>query len=789
MKFAEHLSAHITPEWRKQYIEYEAMKAMIYTAREQAPPLEDNDQAIVERHYAKVHEQFFQMCEQQLKKINNFYAEKLAEAMRKLAGLKSELESRRIAGSETQTAPAVKPKLGDTGHGKTVGKKGTSGASTAAAATAAAAAAAASLPPTPLHGKKLHELKLAFSEFYLGLILLQNYQQLNFTGFRKITKKYDKLLGTTLGSQWHQANVETAHFYTNKEADKLILETENVVITQLEGGDRGKAMKRLRVPPLAEKQNPWTTFRVGLYLGMFLVLAVAITISSFYVNISVEWQSVVRMYRGPFLIILFCFLIGANTYGWRAAGVNHVLIFELDPRNHLTYSQFLEVGSFFAVLWAVSLMGFLFSNKVSVPPFVHPLWMVGVLFIYLMNPLPILHHKARRWLLKVLFRIVTTPFHVVRFADFWLADQLNSLSLAIQDIEFVICYYSSSIDWWSGSKSSRCESVQYGIKPIVAVLPAFWRFTQCWRRYYDSKHAYPHIANAFKYSTTFFVVMFSALNTFFDEVHKQRAASLLTTTMAMPVNESSNDTTAITFAAAVPTVFTTGMVRSEPDPWTVASIAEHNVFYHLWIVSAIVSSVYTYTWDVKLDWGLFAKNAGDNKLLREQTVYQYKAYYYFAMVEDLVLRFAWTLTVSVSQGSVLDSEILRTILGVLEVFRRFIWNYFRLENEHLNNIGEYRAVRDISVTPINRSDQVLLERMMDDEDGVTNRSAGKPGKKSKSHSRGTLDELDEVTPEPSWNKFKGGITNWLRKTGRTLGHQNTETSLTSAMVGMEDMPI
>lgn len=26
MKFAEHLLAHITPEWRKQYISYEVMK-------------------------------------------------------------------------------------------------------------------------------------------------------------------------------------------------------------------------------------------------------------------------------------------------------------------------------------------------------------------------------------------------------------------------------------------------------------------------------------------------------------------------------------------------------------------------------------------------------------------------------------------------------------------------------------------------------------------------------------------------------------------------------------------
>lgn len=28
MKFAEHLAAHITPEWRKQYIQYEVSGAL-----------------------------------------------------------------------------------------------------------------------------------------------------------------------------------------------------------------------------------------------------------------------------------------------------------------------------------------------------------------------------------------------------------------------------------------------------------------------------------------------------------------------------------------------------------------------------------------------------------------------------------------------------------------------------------------------------------------------------------------------------------------------------------------
>ena len=57
-----------------------------------------------------------------------------------------------------------------------------------------------------------------------------------------------------------------------------------------------------------------------------------------------------------------------------------------------------------------------------------------------------------------------------------------------------------------------CSSVIYGIRPIVACLPAWFRFAQCLRRYRDTKLVFPHIANAGKYSTTFFVVLFSSLN-------------------------------------------------------------------------------------------------------------------------------------------------------------------------------------------------------------------------------------------------------------------------------------
>ena len=46
-----------------------------------------------------------------------------------------------------------------------------------------------------------------------------------------------------------------------------------------------------------------------------------------------------------------------------------------------------------------------------------------------------------------------------------------------------------------------------------------------------------------------------------------------------------------------------------------------NPYFFLWVCSQLASSIYTYTWDIKMDWGLFDNNAGDNTFLREELVY------------------------------------------------------------------------------------------------------------------------------------------------------------------------
>lgn len=88
-----------------------------------------------------------------------------------------------------------------------------------------------------------------------------------------------QLLATDYGARWRVEQVESSHFYMNKDIDRLIRETETTVTQELEGGDRQRAMKRLRVPPLGEHQSPWTTFKVGLFSGALIVLLIAVLLS------------------------------------------------------------------------------------------------------------------------------------------------------------------------------------------------------------------------------------------------------------------------------------------------------------------------------------------------------------------------------------------------------------------------------------------------------------------------------------------------------------------------------
>ena len=195
--------------------------------------------------------------------------------------------------------------------------------------------------------RKHSNLKLCLSEFYLNLVLLQNYQQLNHTGFRKALKKHDKVAKSDRGKHFFKRKVCESEFWVSQNVPKMINKTETMMIEKLEDGNRSKAMNRLRVPPLEEKEirSGWAWWWTGLYMGIILVLCFVIGLAFAYRPLD-SWdhvQPTVRGLRVGLLLCLWFYGFAVNMYGWRRAGVNSVLIFAVDPRYHLNSIDVFEV--------------------------------------------------------------------------------------------------------------------------------------------------------------------------------------------------------------------------------------------------------------------------------------------------------------------------------------------------------------------------------------------------------------------------------------------------------------
>eukprot|EP00118_Oscarella_pearsei_P004758 m.20768 g.20768 ORF g.20768 m.20768 type:complete len:263 (+) comp28080_c0_seq1:1220-2008(+) len=171
------------------------------------------------------------------------------------------------------------------------------------------------------------------------------------------------------------------------------------------------------------------------------------------------------MFRLPLFLGVMIFLIGVNTYGWRAAGVNHVLIFEINPRDHLSAFQLMGIGSFVCVWWLVSLLGFFvthhyWSEKYA---FLWPVAATGILVLYTLNPFKVFQYSSRKWFLGIMRRVVFAPAYPVAFPDFWIADQWTSLGGVLLDAEFTVCFF--IFDW--GVSPSTVHATKFA--PVFAM--------------------------------------------------------------------------------------------------------------------------------------------------------------------------------------------------------------------------------------------------------------------------------------------------------------------------------
>lgn len=179
---------------------------------------------------------------------------------------------------------------------------------------------------------------------------------------------------------------------------------------------------------------------------------------------------------------------------------------------------------------------------------------------------------------------------------------------------------------------------------LFKFYPYWIRFAQCIRRFYDSKlENKTHLVNAMKYASAILTVICAA---FYEHYGSQTLLILR-------------------------------------------------------LIFAIGSTLYAYTWDIVKDWGLMkilpnSRNKENKKrywiFLRKDLNFS-PLTYYTVMILNFIFRISWAIALFPHSFHIsIDMHYINLALASIEIIRRCIWNIFRLENEHLNNCGQFRVL-------------------------------------------------------------------------------------------------
>ncbi|MCJ1309937.1 protein-ER retention protein [Agyrium rufum] len=274
-----------------------------------------------------------------------------------------------------------------------------------------------------------------------------------------------------------------------------------------------------------------------------------------------------------------------------------------------------------------------------------------LLVLFFVVPVQRVSRTGRYWFLSTLKRVSIGGIAEAqdgKFGDILLADVLTSYAKVLGDLFVSGCMFFAS-KYSSTAKPDRGCGGAYMV-PIIISIPSIIRLRQCLIEFsrvrngnkqlggsISSGWGGQHLANAFKYSSAFPVIILSALQRGYD-----------------PSKIGMSET---------------GLFR-------------------LWLLFVFLNSFYSFYWDVAKDWDLTLFSSAEERNdtdhpwgLRKHRHFHHENIYYAAIIIDLMLRCTWSLKLSPHLDHWNDLEGTIFVMEILEVARRWMWIFFRVETE------------------------------------------------------------------------------------------------------------
>ncbi|PRP83791.1 hypothetical protein PROFUN_08989 [Planoprotostelium fungivorum] len=526
--------------------------------------------------------------------------------------------------------------------------------------------------------KSRKQLTEAFIQLHRGITMLQSYSAVNHGAALEIIKIHDMLsLNETRDSLIEEHRRSSQQIYhlnqqpfwiRSHSLQDILHKTEKIYSKTFDlNMDKTKAVLNRQRKILSQQ----AVFTLGLWCGVNLALFMVLLLLFFWNSEQFNTQAFFAgfpLFRGIGMLLFQIWWWGVMTYIYKEWKINYVLILHLDPPSALGHYHIFKITGLLTSIWLSCFILFTVHTKTGFSLFAlphewFPIIMLCIFSALALNPFHFFYRSTRWWLAKTLFMCLFSPLTDTIFVHFFVSDIMTSMPKFFGEIEYMLCYLISGD--WKVNESGRCTAWVTFLLPYTVMFPLWIRFWQCIRRYVQTREK-EHLANAGKYFSSMSCQVFGAINKF----------------------------------------------QSYNPSWEATRV--------FWAMSFCVATIYVYVWDIVMDWGLGLPHRKTrfaflrNNLIFRPAVYYLvifldglgrfswtnnlifrPAVYYLVIFLDGLGRFSWTWALTQTPIPGLHPVYVPLIFAGIEISRRSMWGIIRVEYEHLKNCIKYKALREV----------------------------------------------------------------------------------------------